>query len=102
MTLHKFKTRHLAKDLITIFAILAITLLSLTVKAQRHRDTIKFDTSEVITLSNNLISIQRIIHKFDMSSLLRDKVDSVLNAEQNVLFRRFKEAAIIPKQKTTK
>lgn len=94
MTYRQFKTQQLKKDLITIFAIVAILLVcAFTNKceAQSKSDSLKLSRTDLTTLQRNSLLIQQTIHRLSMDALLRDKLDSVYSQSAVLFDERLKK-----------
>lgn len=84
------------KDLITIFAIVAILLVCSTTWAQSKPDSLKLSRTELITLQRNSLLIQQTIHRLSMDALLRDKLDSVYSQSSVLFDERLKQVVKKP------
>ncbi len=73
-----------------IFLIVMAMLNTYAQVKPTKKDSLKFSDTEVGTIDRNLLIIQQTIHRLDMSSLLRDKLDSVYNQSRTIIQDRVK------------
>ncbi len=73
-----------------LIALIALMGLSLSASAQSKPDSTKISIPDLRTIQRNSLLIQQTIHRFDMSALLRDKLDSVYNQSAIIVDERLK------------
>lgn len=96
------------KKTILIIGLGLLSVMAIAQKKEQQKPKAVIDTSakvqftqkELDGIFNDNITIQQVFHKISIDALLRDKIDTIINKDQNLFIRKYRE--LLPKVDTIK